>query len=125
MQNEGPRSFARMLEEVSDGELQGDAATATHKLLQALYEMARETNTVASGKLTLTLEFTVDAKRNVEIAGAVAVKAPSAPKRTANYWLTPGSNVSFEPPERERRGPVREVAGNSNAPREVVGQKGS
>lgn len=124
MQNEGPRSFARMIEEVSDGELQSDAANATHKLLQSLYEMARETNTVASGKLTMTLDFTVDAKRNVEIVGNVAVKSPSAPKRTANYWLTQGANVSFDPPERQR-GPVREVAGNNNAPREVAAQKGS
>ncbi len=117
--NEGPRAFARMLEETADGELHSDVSAASWKLLTALFEMARETNQPASGSITLKLDFTVDAKRNVEISGGVTAKAPSAPKRLANYWLTQGGNVVFEPPERQR-GPVREVKRNADAPREAA-----
>lgn len=125
MSTEGPRSFARMLEEVADGDLQADVSVATHRLVSQLQEMARETGIDASGSITLRLDFTVDPKRNIEITGGITTKAPSAPKRTANYWVSPGGNVAFEPPSKDRKGPVREVGRNHEAPRDIAGREGT
>lgn len=107
-----------MIENVADGDLHEDVSDATHKLLVQLREMANLTGQAASGSLTLKIDFTVDLKGNVEIEGGITSKSPSAPKKRASLWLTPGSNVAFEPPSRQR-GPVREVARTNEPPREA------
>lgn len=122
--DEGARSFARMLEEISDGELHGDASSAVHRLLEQLHAQALTTGQTVGGRVTLNLDFAVDQKRNVEIGGAVKVTSPSAPKRKATLWLTPGCNVAFAPPERQR-GPVREVRAPVESPREVAAKEGT
>lgn len=125
MTEEGARAFARTLENLSEGDLHHDLSKAQHELLTKLREMVETTCVAEKGSLVLKLDYELDPTGDLLVKGKVDVKVPVAPARISRVWASKGGNVLLEPPSREKRGPVREVVRNNEAPREVAGREGT
>lgn len=96
---EAPRAFARFVEQVCDGETHVESSAMLHKLLLALDEEAASRGK-AKGRLTLTIDLSVDPKGNADCQYDVTIKEPKKMRGSGRCWLTKGSNYTFEPPKK-------------------------
>ena len=105
---EGPRSFARFVEQACDGDICSQASEALHELLKKLETDSSASSGVAKGKLTLTLTLGVDPRGQVAIGYDIATKEPKPARAGGIGWLTKGGNCTFENP-RQQKLPLAEV----------------
>ena len=105
---EGPRAFARFLEQLGDGEAHAELSAELHRLMETLHDQALATGPT-KGALTLKLSFAVDPRGTVDVAYDVAVKEPKRARSKGVFWLTKGNNLTAHNPRQERL-PLREVA---------------
>lgn len=118
IRDEGARSFARVFEQLADGDLHAEASDALHKLTKLLRALAKERESQACGRITIVLDIEIDKKGMAEIEGSITVKEPKPPKRRGILYTTAGGNLTAEDP-RQKKLPLREVPNDSNAPREA------
>jgi hypothetical protein len=105
---EGPRSFARFLEQACDGDICSQASEALHELLKKLEADSSASSGVAKGKLTLTVSFGVDPRGQVAIGYDITTKEPKPARAGGIAWLTKGANCTFENPKQQKL-PLAEV----------------
>jgi len=107
--DEGPRSFARFIEQVADGEAQITASAELHELGKALKREASAQNAKVKGKLTLSLSFEADPMGAITVGYDVDMKAPKPKRGGSIFWTTKDGNLSAEHP-RQARLPLHEVS---------------
>lgn len=105
---EGPRSFARFLENVGDGDFHRDASDGLFDLGNAIQDLALRTETKIKGKLIITVDMSCDPRGVVGVNVDVQVKKPKVKHAAAQAWITKNGNVVFEHP-RQTVLPLREV----------------
>lgn len=105
---EGPRSFARALEMIADGELIHDASAELQALLKRLRSEAEHRHQAVKGRLTLTLTLNVEPHGLVDIRPALTTKAADRKLARGTLWLTPHANLTPNNP-RQQALPLREV----------------
>jgi len=110
MKLEGPRSFARFIENVGEGDFHRDASDGLFDLGNAIQDLALRTESKVKGKMTIVVEMSCDARGVVGVTVDVQVKKPKVRKAAAQAWITKGGNVVFEHP-RQTKLPLREVGG--------------
>jgi len=101
---EGPRSFAVFLQQLGEGTAHTELTTEMRDLLVLLHEEARSQGDAGSakGKLTLTIDFKVEAKGPVAIGWNVATREPKPVRAEDHFWLTPGRNLSRDNPKQQK-----------------------
>lgn len=116
---EGPRSFARFIEQVADGVVHSELSTELHKLTSTLQDEAVNRHAKAKGSLTLKMSFEVMPNGVVTIRYDLDTKTPKPARNEGVAWLTPkGGNVVFENPKQTKL-PLREVGGTPEPARDV------
>ena len=114
--SEGPRSFAVFLRDVGNGTLEVKASEEFHKLAQAVEAEAAKRGK-AKGTLTVKVLIETDDQGNGNVKFAVDSKEPTVVHNGGPAWFTKGSNVTLEPPGKEKR--IRDVSG-SKKPRQMT-----
>lgn len=104
---EGSRSFAVFLRDVGDGTLESQASEEFHKLGMAVEAEAQKRGK-AKGTLTIKVMLEADDHGNGNINFAVDSKEPTKVQNGGPIWFSKGSNVTLEPPGKERR--IRDVS---------------
>lgn len=109
---EGPRSFARFIEQVGDGVAHAELSEELHKLTSFLQDEAVNRSSKARGTLLIKLGFEVMPNGVATIRYDIDAKRPKAQRNEAVAWVTPkGGNLVFENPKQVKLFP-REVGGN-------------
>lgn len=118
---EGPRSFALVLQQVADGQCHIDASEELHALLAECARVANATRGEAKGELLLKLSFSVEAEPSslVSVKYSIKTKAPEKKRPAGLFWLTKGKNLSQQNP-RQQQLPLREVNKDMPPPVEVA-----
>jgi hypothetical protein len=101
-EEEGPRSFGVFLTQVDDGQALIVLSQEQHDLLIALSTEADRTQSPAKGKLTLSLEYTVEPSGVTAVKYGVATKEPSPVRGGSMFWLSKGSNLTVENPRQKQ-----------------------
>ena len=104
---EGPRSFSVFLRDLGNGTLETKASEEFHKLAQAVEAEARMRGK-AKGTLTIKVAIDADDQGNGNIKFAVDSKEPTVIHNGGPAWFTKGSNVTLEPPGKDKR--IRDVS---------------
>jgi hypothetical protein len=93
---EGARAFNVVFAELCSGAAHEEATEELHKLLQRLRIAAelRGPKGDAKGKLTLTLDVTVEAKGVAQVKYDVTIKHPKPDREDDSFFLTRHSNLS-------------------------------
>lgn len=106
--DEGPRSFARFIEGIGEGDLVREASDMLHELTAKIHDEALARQDKVGGQFKLTIKIVCDPRGNVGLAYDVDITKPK-PKRVPGIgWMTKGSNVTFVHP-RQLTMPLREV----------------
>lgn len=116
--SEGPRSFARFIEMVSDGACQSEASAELLKLCNTLREDAAARSATSKGEITLRIGLAVEPSGVVGVAYDVKIKEPPKARPKGVLWLTKGGNLTPQNP-RQQTLPLREVGGTAEPAREV------
>jgi hypothetical protein len=111
--SEGPRSFAVFLRDVGNGTLEVKASEEFHKLAQAVEAEAAKRGK-AKGTLTVKVLIETDDQGNGNVKFAVDSKEPTVVHNGGPAWFTKGSNVTLEPPGKEKR--IRDVSSTPRKP---------
>lgn len=106
---EGPRSFARFVEAVADGELASELSEELFELVRYLEGEATARQSTSSGLLTLKLKITVDDRGYARVTHDVATKRPKTRRTEALMYVTKGGNLVRENP-RQQSLPLRDVS---------------
>jgi hypothetical protein len=110
---EGPRSFARFLEGVGEGDCVREASELLFELNNKLQDEALARSDKVVGEFVLKIKMSCDHKGNVVMVHDIDIKKPK-PKRLGSIgWMTKGGNVTFVHPKQTTL-PLREV----DAPRQ-------
>jgi hypothetical protein len=107
---EGPRSFAVFCRDLCNGALDAKASEELHKLAQAIEAEAAKRGK-AKGTLTIKVIVAADDQGNADVKFAVDSKEPTVVHNAGPAWFTKGSNVTLEPPGKEKR--IRDVSTSS------------
>jgi hypothetical protein len=111
------KTFTQFLGAVEDGKLHHDLTEGVAELVTALRDTADAVGGKPKGKLTLTLDFTLD-RDTMEITGDLQVKKPKIQRGRSIFWTMPGGGLSrMNPKQRELFQPVErdDDAGTSAA----------
>lgn len=115
---EGPRSFARFVEGVADGELHRLLSEELFKLGDQLQCDADRLNIKAKGTLTIKLNLSVDPRGVAGVEWDIDGKPPKHKHPAAQAWITPGGNFVFENPKQTkfdlREVPKRELVAHDD-----------
>lgn len=114
LDDEGPRAFARVIEQLGEGDAHMELSEAMHELVKACITHARATRDVARGKLQLTLSVAVEHKGVAGITYDVKVTEPKPRRSGGVFWVTKGGNLTVENP-RQTKLPLKEVGGPDSA----------
>ncbi len=98
---EASRCFSHFVTQVDDGDLEQELTAELATLLAKLEDHANATRGKAKGKITLSLDFTVDDKGNTTITGDVVVKKPKPKRGGSHMWLLKGKLSSRNPRQQE------------------------
>lgn len=109
MSKAGPRSFARFIETVGDGDFHQELSEGLFELSQTIQSEALRVNGKIKGKLSFTMTLSCDPRGVIGVDCDVAVKKPRTKRPTAQAWINKDGNVVFEHP-RQINLPLREVA---------------
>lgn len=108
-QNEGHRSFSKLIAELGDGEAHVELSRALNHLCSKLRREAQQQCKDQRGELSLKLTLvTSPDTMTFAIGYEVKVKEPSPRRPGSVYWLTKGGNLTVENP-RQQALPLREV----------------
>lgn len=118
-ENEGPRSFARFIEALGEGDVHAELSQELFELGRKLLSQARARMANVKGTLVLKLKFDADPKGVVDIEHSVEVKVPKPRRAAATMWLTKGGNLSPENQRQQVLPGIREVTAPAAAPREL------
>ncbi len=127
---EGPRSFAILLNKLADGDAERDVSQELHKLLKELVHQATTQNREVKGSLELKLKFVADPRRTMKIGYDIKRTDPAKPRPSAVMFVTPGCNLTEDSPRQEQfpfrdvnqnkdQGPAKEAEGTTGEPKEV------
>jgi len=116
--DEGPRSFTRFLEQVAEGEANGELSRALQKLTVACATHAKLQNDTVGGSLELKLNLSVEPGGIVGVSYSVKTKEPDPKRAGSIFWTTKGGNLSVENP-RQQKLPLREVTADNGETRLV------
>lgn len=116
----GVREFAHFIKLVDDGEAHDDLTNEVEKLLNTLRDDAesRGNSGVSKGRITLTLDFAVEAKGVCGVTYDIGTKEPKKNRAGSLFWLTKNNRITnknpkqqdlFGPREVPREGPAREA----------------
>jgi len=117
--DEGARSFARLIEQVADGDAQRALSDELHALCTRLREEAQARGTDVGGELTLTLKLKVEPSDVVGVSYEIKSKLPGPRRSKGVMWLTKGGNLTPSNP-RQQRLPLKEVGGAEREVRDVA-----
>lgn len=106
---EGARSFAVFLRDAANGTFDSKASEEFHSLAMAVEAEAMKRGK-AKGTLTIKVMIDADDQGNGNMKFAVDSKEPTIVNNGGPVWFTKGSNVSLEPPGKEKR--IRDVSGS-------------
>lgn len=106
--DEGARSFTRLLETIDSGMCAVHLAQKHHRLLCLLRGMAQETGRDVSGGISLQLKLTVDPNGAVDVLYGIATKEPTEKFGRSVFFMTDGGNLTEKNPRQLELG-VREV----------------
>ena len=99
--DEGPRSFAVLLQGIGDGDLNAELSETLTDVNKNLAARADEFGK-AKGTLTLTLAIEIDRDGVVTLTPDVKTKLPKPARKNGRYWLTAGNNLSPENPKQTK-----------------------
>lgn len=116
---EGPRAFARFIENVGYGQAHTDLSVEMQELGRELYAMAMHMHSPQKGKLTLELAFTVDPDCGVAVRYQIKTKRPDRQRPGSVFWVTKHGNLTVEDP-RQQKLPLREVSAPPADVREAI-----
>lgn len=107
---EGPRSFARIIHDLGDGDVHADLSADLHALVSAIRDQALSVDGASKSKGVMTVKITCecDARGIVGIHVDSAVKTPKRRRPKYQAWVTGGGNLTTEHP-RQVRLPLQEV----------------
>jgi hypothetical protein len=106
-QENAARNFAVFLTNIRDGEFNGEVSREMHGLLVDLAEHAKR-HGKAKGKMSLTLQFAIDASGVVAVAVDTKVAPPKPERGIGIFWLTEDNNLSVQNPKQTKM-PFRDV----------------
>lgn len=112
--HEGPRSFARFLEGLGDGDAVNELSEQLFELTGKLQDEALARGDKVAGMLTFKLAISADPRGNVGMVYDVEIKKPKPKRVPAIGWLTKGGNVTFEHPKQIKL-PLREVSAGAES----------
>lgn len=121
---EGPRSFARVLEQLGSGDALPDINESFHELLVALRTQAMAQQSDVKGKFVLGLGITVDEKGVVGIVYDVKVTEPKPRRPGSVFWITRGGNLTVENP-RQVKLPLVDVKAPQGKPVDATAASGA
>lgn len=107
---EGPRSFARFIEALGEGDVHSELSEELFELGRQLLAQSRARNASIKGTLTLKLKFVASAKGVVDIEHAIETKVPRPKSAGSTMWLTKAGNLSPENTRQQTLPGIREVA---------------
>lgn len=119
-EEEGPRSFARFIEDVADGDAHAQLSEELFELAGKLQSEALSRDAKIKGSLSLMLKLEAQPNGMVTIAYDIKRKDPA--KRTSQgvCWLTGGGNLTHKNPRQEELPHMREVKPGREAAREIA-----
>lgn len=107
---EGPRSFAVFLGKLGDdGEVEKELSQELHELVKTCRKTAQATGAKVKGKITFSLDVTVDHTGPAIVKPDIVVKAPKRRRADAAFWLTKGMNLSADNPKQAELPGLRQV----------------
>ncbi len=101
-------TFAQFLQLMEDGELHGELSDHLQQINAALSQHVIDYGGKAKGKLTLTVNFTLN-KGVFEITGGYTVKLPDKPRGQTVVWATPDNRFTPHNPRQMAMFGVRDV----------------
>lgn len=105
---EGTRSFAVLLQQISEGNLNEELSSKMQELVGFLTQFSDRFQREAKGTLTLTLTVTARGNGTVTISDDVKTKTPTVKRTGQVFWPTKGNNLALENP-RQQKLSLREV----------------
>lgn len=105
----GPRSFARLIENLGGGDLLADLSDQHHELTQEMYKLANQSDSRVEGELSFTLKQTVDHKGNVGAKWDIKIKKPTKKRVPAMAFLDKRGHIVFQSPRQAELPNLREV----------------
>lgn len=93
---EGPRSFARIIEQLNEGDAHRDLSDELHKLVLKLQDEAYARDAEVKGELTFKLVLKAGPHGRVSTLYEVKSKAPPRKTSAGMMFLTKGGNLSVE-----------------------------
>jgi len=104
----GARSFTHFLRQFADGQAHFELTEEMHALLVLLSHEANQRGQAgkAKGRLTLVVDFTVEANGVVGAKYQVNTKEPKPDRSDDVFWLTPGKNLSKDNPKQQTMFPT-------------------
>lgn len=121
---EGPRSFAKFIHDLADGECESETSYELHELMKRCQEEAAARGVKVKGSLTFKINFNVEqsAKQSiVQIGYEVTAKAPKRRTSPATFWLTKNGNLTAHNPAQQKLA-LREVTGPDQREARDVGE---
>lgn len=107
---EGPRSLARFLESIGEGDFHADASEKFFELNNSLQDHALRTDSRVKGKMTMVFDVSIDQRGVVGVTIDTTIKKPKLKRAPAQAWVTKSGNLVTEHP-RQTTLPLREVGG--------------
>jgi hypothetical protein len=123
--DEGPRSFARFVEQAADGAVHAEVSAELHQLVTKLQDESLTRDAVVSGELSLKLSFKAQPNGVVHLGYEIKRKDPKRKTTTGIMWITPGGNLSVTNPRQTELPILREVAGGARDARDVGQARGA
>jgi hypothetical protein len=107
---EGPRSFARLIENLGDGDVHAGLSDDLFDLIGKLRDASinLDGNAKVKGDMSIKLKVSIDARGNVGVDVDSSIKVPKRKRPTAQAWITAGGNLTTEHP-RQTKLPLQEV----------------
>lgn len=115
---EGPRSFARFLEQLAGGDAHAEASHELFELGKALSDHAYNVGGKAKGKLTITLDFEHDDSGVTTVRYGLTVKKPTPRRPKTVMWQTKHGNFTTQNPKQQEL-PLHDVSARKGAVKEV------
>lgn len=106
--DEGPRSFARFIEQVDDGQAVADISAEMHKLCLKLSKIC-ENQQKAKAKMTLGITFEMLQNGDVNVDYDVKLSEPKQVRNSSRMYVTKGGNLTVVPQKQMSLGFPREV----------------
>jgi len=112
-EEDGARSFTRMLERVDEGDCERECARMMQKLVRVVQNEARMKDGPVAGGFTLSLGVVVDEKGVTGITYDVKIKEPKKKRSPTIFWANQDANLQNTPVMKQEDLFPREVRGKA------------